>query len=180
MTISLPNGKTEIISKALQDYGMVITGKLDPHSLLDNEVHVLALKHKLELAKIEIKHTQELMYTERHQYEKRIGYLEQEVKRFHSIFASNLNRDPSITDLIETLKSIHTENNTVIHKLIDILDREITEEDEDDFKQVISELKVKEPALFGAVYDKIIYGTLTSTAGSYLFNWLNAISSSVK
>jgi hypothetical protein len=175
MTITSPNGKTEIISKALQDYGMVITGKLDPHFLLDNEIHVLALKHKLELASMEIKHTQELMYTERHQYEKRIEQMEQEVRRFHSILANNLNREPSIVALIEVLKSAQTENITVIHKLIDILNKDLTEKDEAEFKQVMSELKDKEPALFGTVCDKIVFGTLTSTAGTYLFNWVNAI-----
>lgn len=175
MTITLPDGKKEIVSKALRDYGMVITGKLDPHSFLDNEIHIMALQHKLELASLEVRHTKDLLYSERNQFQKRVDNLEQEVQRLYSIVRTNLDQDPPMVQLLKLLKGYQTNNKELIDKIISILERDLTEKDEHDVKEALSELKQKEPTLFQKVYEVLIWGTLSSAAGNYLYNWINAI-----
>jgi hypothetical protein len=175
MTITLPDGKREIVSKALRDYGMVIMGKLDPHLFLDNEIHIIALKHKLELASLEVRHTKELLYSERNQFQKRVDNLEQEVQRLYSIVRKNLDQDPPIAELIRLMKGYQSDNRVLIDKIVSILDRDLTEQDEDEVKQAFNELKQKEPTLFQKVYDVLILGPISSAAGNYLYNWINAI-----
>lgn len=77
MIIESENGQEEKIQKELESYGLVITGKMPVEQFCNNPIDAMALRQKLEIATLEVKHTKELMYAERNQYETRISSLEE-------------------------------------------------------------------------------------------------------
>lgn len=77
MTIDPVDGKREIIEKTLNDYGLVITGKMLPEEFESDPLQVMALRNKLEIAQMELRQTKQLLqFTEKHHSE-RIESLEQ-------------------------------------------------------------------------------------------------------
>jgi hypothetical protein len=60
MIIETPTGQTELIEQTLNEYSMVITGKLPPESFLNNPFEVMALKNKLEMTQLELKMSEKL------------------------------------------------------------------------------------------------------------------------
>ena len=61
MIIETPNGEKELIEKTLEEYGLVVVGQMQPEELLPVKVDEMQLRHKLEMAKMEITHTRELL-----------------------------------------------------------------------------------------------------------------------
>ncbi|MCE7995799.1 MAG: hypothetical protein HEP71_27720 [Roseivirga sp.] len=61
MEIETPDGRTELYEKALDEYGLVVTGKMPIDKYLDNPIDILALEHKLENAMLELKFQQQLL-----------------------------------------------------------------------------------------------------------------------
>ena len=82
MIIDTPEGTTETIEKAFNDYVMVISRKLPPESLLTDPFEVMALKNKLENAELELRQTQKLFADKDRQ---RIESLEMQVSQLNSL-----------------------------------------------------------------------------------------------
>ncbi|OCQ21939.1 hypothetical protein A7985_09015 [Pseudoalteromonas luteoviolacea] len=95
MIVSLPCGSIDIVERALETYSLVVINKADPRELLDNDLHIQQLSHKLEMANMEIRHTNSLLQIEqaRHServndYKDRVESLEQKVNSLTELFAN--------------------------------------------------------------------------------------------
>jgi len=91
-------GKREVIEETLDDYGLVIKGEMTPEEFFSGSPQeILSLRHKLDMAAMEIKHTYELLHTERMQYENRISHLESEVGEMRSLVGQAIQSQPNVT-----------------------------------------------------------------------------------
>lgn len=61
MTIETEGGDKEEVEEFLDQYGLVVQGKLKPEKLLNNDLQVMELKHQLRLAEFEIENQRELL-----------------------------------------------------------------------------------------------------------------------
>ena len=73
------SGEKEVIEKALNDYGLVITGHLSANDFLSNTTHVNQLRTKLEIISLELKMTQQQLYYERDEHHSKIELLKSEL-----------------------------------------------------------------------------------------------------
>ncbi|MDM8523865.1 hypothetical protein QUF80_10900 [Desulfococcaceae bacterium HSG8] len=86
---------------------MVIKGKMTPEEFLSGSPKDMLLQHKLNMAAMEIKHTYELLYTERRQYESRIRSLETEVTEMRTFVGQAIQSSPvNISPTINVSPSI--------------------------------------------------------------------------
>jgi HSP20 family molecular chaperone IbpA len=90
MIIDTPNGEKEEIEKTLDEYGMVIAGKMEPENFLSDPFQVMALKQKLEIANLEFRQTKNLLDFTRDNSQQRIESLEVQVNKLHSIIEKGL------------------------------------------------------------------------------------------
>lgn len=90
MIIDTPNGEKEEIEKTLEEYGMVVTGKMQPESFLSDPFEAMALKNKLEIADLELRQTKKLLEFTRDNGQQRIESLEVQVNRLHIIIEKGL------------------------------------------------------------------------------------------
>ncbi|XGW00256.1 MAG: hypothetical protein ACAF41_15135 [Leptolyngbya sp. BL-A-14] len=90
MIINTSTGEREEIEKTLNEYGMVVTGKMEPESFLDDPFEAMALRNKLEIADLELRQTRQLLEITTHSSQKRIETLEVQVDKLHSLIEKGL------------------------------------------------------------------------------------------
>lgn len=79
MIVEAENGSREIIEKALEEYELVVTGKMPPESLFDNRAKILELKNELRIAESRIESQRDL-----------IEYQRQDMAELRQLFHSSL------------------------------------------------------------------------------------------
>jgi len=90
MVIETPTGEREKIEKTLEEYGLVVTGKIQPESFLSDPFEVMALKNKLEVAHLELRQTRTLLDFTRDNYQQRIESNEVQISKLYSIIENGL------------------------------------------------------------------------------------------
>jgi hypothetical protein len=103
MIIDTPTGQREIIEKTLEEYGMVITGKMEPESFLSDPLEVMALKNKLEIADLELRQMRKLLNFSQDNSRQRIESLEIQVYRFYSIVEKGLQSSNTVFGVINKM-----------------------------------------------------------------------------
>jgi transcriptional regulator with XRE-family HTH domain len=90
MIIDTPTGEKEKIEKTLEEYGLVVTGKILPESFLSDPFEAMALKNKLQIADLELRQARQLLDFTRDNSHQRIESLEEQVNKLHSIIENGL------------------------------------------------------------------------------------------
>ncbi|MBE9016262.1 helix-turn-helix transcriptional regulator [Chroococcidiopsidales cyanobacterium LEGE 13417] len=103
MIIDTPTGEREEIEKTLEEYGMVVTGKLQPERFLTDPFEAMALKNKLEIADLELRQTRNLLDFTRDNSQQRIESLEIQVKKLHFIIEKGLQSGDHVFGVIRKM-----------------------------------------------------------------------------
>jgi hypothetical protein len=99
MIIDTPTGERELIEQTLNEYSLVITGKLPPESFLSNPFEVMALKNKLEMTQLELKMSEKLFAITSNRDRSDIVDLKTQVKELQSIIGKGLQAKDNKSDL---------------------------------------------------------------------------------
>jgi hypothetical protein len=184
LTIQTPEGHRDIVEQTLQAYGLIVTGRMAPEELLENPYQVMALKHKLDMVAMELRHTRELLQSaERYneQQQGRVLSLEADVTHLRQFVGSSLQHNQELTMMLQSLlSSLRQQHDTAVHQALstlkEVLARGITHNDEEAVKGALSTIKEKEPGVFCQMIDLIGKGAITGTAGRLLYDWLMHLS----
>ena len=103
MVIDTPTGEREEIEKTLEEYGLVVTGKLPLESFLSDPFEAMALKNKLEIADLELRQTRKLLDFTRDNSQQRIESLEVQVNKLHSIIEKGLQSGDHVFEVIRKM-----------------------------------------------------------------------------
>ncbi|MCP4351776.1 MAG: toll/interleukin-1 receptor domain-containing protein [Desulfobacterales bacterium] len=79
MTIDPVEGDREIIEKALDEYGLVVTGKMPPEEYTDDRLLIVELKSQLRIAQSQVETQRELLELTEKGHNQRIKSIEEEV-----------------------------------------------------------------------------------------------------
>ncbi len=85
MISDTPEGRREEIEKTLQEYGLVVMGKMAAEEFLAEPLEVMALKQKLRTAEVELRNAKELHAFAQDNNRTLIESLETDVNRLHTI-----------------------------------------------------------------------------------------------
>jgi len=99
MIIDTPTGERELIKQTLNEYSLVITGKLPPESFLNNSFEVMALKNKLEMTQLELKMSEKLFAITSNRDRGDIVDLKTQVRELQSIIGKGLQSKDNKSDL---------------------------------------------------------------------------------
>lgn len=103
MIIDTPTGERDEIEKTLEEYGMVVTGKMKPESFLSDPFEVMALKNKIEIAGLELRQTRKLLDLTRDNSQQRIESLEIQVDKLHCIIEKGLQSGDQVFRVINKM-----------------------------------------------------------------------------
>lgn len=90
MVIDNLDGEREEIEKTLDDYALVVTGKLEAEKFLSDPLEVFRLNQKLEIAHLELRNTRQLLAFTKDNNQQRLASLEAQVKTFSRIIEKGL------------------------------------------------------------------------------------------
>jgi len=199
--IHTEDGCKEIIEKTLEEYAMIVTEKASPDSLFEDKLQIMALNNKLEIAKMEVRQTRDLLMLTESSYAGRTSTLEEEVKFLrqqvgsqmllihdtHNIIGKQIEKEERVlitqietsnkivADLIEEASSSRdlAQALTIINnKLIN----GVLPQDEKEIKQAIVTVRENSADVFNEL-ENALKSTMYGVAGNCIYNWLTQISS---
>ncbi|MCR6642551.1 MAG: LuxR C-terminal-related transcriptional regulator [Sporocytophaga sp.] len=89
--------KIQVIERTLEEYGLVISGKMNISDFLTDSRHIMELENKLEIAKLELRFAYKQLEYERECHKDRIGNIEKEVNWLRGQIGNTLSEIKQIT-----------------------------------------------------------------------------------
>jgi hypothetical protein len=178
LIVLTPQGTEERIERELEEYGRVVTGEISPEEYLSDEYAVIALKHKLEIAALEVRQTKDLLYSERRQYSSRITALEEDVKFLRTILDRGTYDIHSVVEAVESIVSlVKPQAKVAIERFVNSLQRDPSLEAEASVE--LAGAIREDPSVLTLLRDMLLRGAVQGAAGNYLYNLLQAISATL-
>jgi hypothetical protein len=176
LIIDTPEGQQERIEGELDRYGLVVAGRLSVEQYFSDPKEALALKHKLELAEVELRHTRELLHAERAQFESRLKQLEDFKTHLSTMLSKKEDMVAELVGLLTELENKAGENSKdLLQGLIRIVERGIGENDHDEIIRRLDALKKADSSVFRRLYEILVVGAVQGAAGNQLFQTLQML-----
>lgn len=175
MIISHPDGKREQITRTLQEYGLVVSGKLAPEELLADPIQIMALKQKLEMTHLEVKQVREILQMERAHKDGRIESLETDVKRLFGILERKLDSEAGLQDQLIKLATADGQRSTDLVNAAASLAMAIQTRDGTQIELIRDDLSVTKPDVLTRLTNFIYSSAFSGVVGNAAFSWLTAL-----
>lgn len=176
LVITLPDGTEEIISKALNDYGLVVTGQMSAKDLVKDDLKVLALEQKLEMAALEIRQSRNILRIQDQYAEKRIGTLEAEVRNLYTLLGRELTSreklQESLTTLTEGLVKTAGSASGQVAPLLTALSQAIADRNAERTKIIIEDIQTASPDLFNQLGAFFLNAATSGVIGNSVYDWI--------
>lgn len=180
MIIDTPEGEKEFFEKELTNYGLVITGQLKPEDYLLDKHEVLALKHKLEIAELEVKHTRELLQSERIQHNERIKSLETQMSFLFSYLDKESYLKNQLSDALTRISESSTSNTGVlINEIVNLIKFEKLEDNEQRIRGNLLIVRDNDPSIYGKLNELFLNASIQGPVGNFFWNLIQSIGQSI-
>jgi len=170
LIVETPEGNRELIEKTLEDYGLVVVGEMHPAELLPDKIHEMQLRHKLDLAVMEVSHTKELLAFAQESHQKEISLLKEQIR---AAFKREDNAKEVLLKIIDN-RSIQGEVKDAILKLSSLIEQNVQEKDKEVVLELISIIKSKNGPAFEDIKAYLI-SSFSSASGNLLSSWLSIL-----
>jgi predicted SnoaL-like aldol condensation-catalyzing enzyme len=197
------NGEKEIIEKTLEEYTLVVADKAKPESLFSDQMQIMALSHKLEMAKMEVRQTQSMLLLSDEMNSGKVRSLEEEVAYMRTHIAKQLESSDHDKNTIQRL--CHTQgeyiNAQIVHqdKIIDSLidqacyksevvlalnfikeklEKGVLESDEEELSHQMSIVADNAPELLPSL-GEVLKSTIYGVTGNIAYQWFLKLGSLV-
>jgi hypothetical protein len=194
--IETEDGTKEIIEKTLEDYTLVVSNQAPVEILLDNKLEIMALKNKLEIASLEVRHTRDMLTLSREHSNERVLSLEEDIQHLRSQIGSQMSLTSQGNKIIEmhaetSNKMVNgfvessqylirdlitrTSNNSEVREALNLINNKlengITENDEFEVKSALEIVNESAPSVFKDL--KIaLKNTAYGVSGNIAYKWL--------
>lgn len=173
----------QIIERTLQEYGMVISGKMKINDFFSNDMQRLELENKLEIANMELRFANRQLEFQRQHHMDRISNIENEVKWLRGQIGNSLTDMKQITigannNLTKLIKELFPSNDKALFKSLDIIENFLTiHENENDKQETIEALqnvRKKNPEILKFLKGFVEKAT-SSASGKLLYDLINSM-----
>ena len=177
LVITLPDGSKDTVTKALNDYGLVVTGKMSARELVSDDIKALALEQKLQLAQMEVRQTRDLLRIQEQYASKRVESLEAEVKNLYSLlgreFTARERLQDALLSLTDQLAAGHVSDQA--SRLLATLAEAIAERNSERTKVILEDIQSSEPGLFNRLNDFFLSAATSGVIGNYVYDWIKVL-----
>lgn len=176
LTVDSPSGWRDTIEHDLETFGRVVVGQVPASEILTDQLAIVRLENKLQVARVELDFEKRLSLVNQSQSETRIRSLELQVERLYAVLDHSLSRPPAVDHLSEVLLQLDA-NSTVREALKTLqlqLNRQLSEVDRPAAEKAIAIIKTDSPSILQRVYD-LLSSTATGTAGNLLATWIQSM-----
>ncbi|MDP1990165.1 MAG: chromosomal replication initiator protein DnaA [Syntrophales bacterium] len=181
LSVETSSGNIEVVERTLEEYGLVVTGKRTPEDFFENPLHAMALRNKLEIANLELRHTRDLLATTTTMHEGRVKSLEKQVTELHNLILMSLSISGGLSQSIRGLQNSTSENphlSRALEIIATAVDNGISPENQSMIEQQLKVIADHDRSLFSRV-SEIARHAVGSAGGHVLYSWIIAIANSL-
>lgn len=173
----------QLIEKTLEEYGLVISGKMKVTDFLTDNMQILELENKLEISKLELRFAYKQLDYERQNQLNRISHIEDEVSWLRGHIGTTLSDIKQISlgannGLSNSVKLNFPSNDKVLLKSLDLIEKFLViksnEKDKEEILQALQSVKNKNPAILKFIQE-FTQKTISSTSGKLLYDVISSI-----
>mgnify|MGYP000194499656 CR=1 FL=1 len=175
LIVETSSGQIDCIERSLHEFGLVVVGQKQARDILNNELDAERLNMKLEIAALELRHSQKFLKIyelEIDQNKKRIGSLEDQLLELQSVIFNSLENTQS--ELFRTLNN----NSKLSKKLIGIIKRSCEDGFDDSAKETLEQelLKASDDSLISLrkLAESSVSGVVGNSVFTFIIHFLNS------
>ena len=173
----------QVIERTLEEYGLVISGKMKMTDFLTDKMQILGLENKLEISKLELRFAHKQLEYERQSQLDRMSNIENEVNWLRGQIGNTLSDMKQITIgansyLSESIRQHFPSNDKALLKSLDLIERIIVNQENETNKvemiQALQSVKKKNPAIL-KVIQEFAQKTISSASGKLLYDLISSM-----
>lgn len=173
----------KVIERTLEEYGLVISGKMKITNFLTNNMQILELENKLEISKLELRFAYRQLDYERHNHFEKIANIENEVIWLRGQIGNTLSDMKQIAIranhyLAESVKMQFPSNDKALLKSLDLIEKfmeiKASEKDKEYLMQILQSVKKKNPAIL-KIIQEFALKTISSASGKLLYDLISSM-----
>jgi hypothetical protein len=174
--IDMPAGLRDVISQELTEYGHAVTRQTSFSDYMPDRLSALRLEHKVEAAEMELRHTRELLASERENHRSEVSYLKAQVETIRSVLDST---QYEAAQLSYALRQIALDGTKATAEFVTQLQEILASNAVDKEQQLADTIRRatdENPTILERLHDLLIRGAIQGAAGNYLYAAIQAIS----
>jgi DNA-binding response OmpR family regulator len=171
LVIETPDGEKERIEKTLEEYGLVVVGQMRPQSLLPDEVDVIQLQHKLEMSRMELTHTRQLLSLKDESQKQDIARLEDKVNLLMEHISDGLRREVQSKEILFRIIDSYSVDGLAKEAIVNLsgyLEKRVVESDKEVILGLLGVIKEQNKPAFESI-KSFMLASLSGATG----NWSN-------
>jgi DNA-binding CsgD family transcriptional regulator len=173
----------QVIEKTLEEYGLVISGKMKTTDFLTDDMQIMELENKLEISKLELRFAYKQLEYERQNNKEKIANIENEVTWLRGQIGNTLSDMKQITMgansyLSESIKLSFPSRDKALLKSLSLIEKFLVlkenERDKEEIIQALKDVKKKNPAILRFIQD-FAQKTISSASGKLLYDLVSSM-----
>lgn len=179
LMIKSEGGLEHKVEALLNEYGEVLNGTLAPEQFMTDQIQLLALRNKLDMAAMEVKHYQERMALMQSGYEQRVGSLEEQVTSLNRLLSESITSHRIAQEHVSKLIDKYGKESEVELELLGLakkLDERAADVRKEELEQIIRQINSENPKLANE-FLTLLKGPLEGVVGNIIYSWLPQLGS---
>lgn len=181
LTIKSEAGMEHKVEALLNEYGEVLNGSMPAEQFMTDQIQLLSLKRKLDMAALEVKHQQDILALTKTSYEKRIVTLEEQVSGLRQILSDSIISHRLAQEQVSKLIDKYGGGSEVELELISLarkLDERAADIQKVELERLMKQLYTQNPKM-ATEFLLLLKGPLEGVIGNIIYSWVPHLASIV-
>lgn len=176
LEIVAPDGSVEQVERVLEQYGMVVQGRMRSNELLSDPIDIMRLNQKLELVNLELKQTREILQLQKDYSGLRIKSLEEQMATLTNIIGVELRSRDSLLSAFATASNYNIQELTPrVIELLNTLSKAMMDRNEIKVSAALEDLEATDPNIFTTLCQFVYSSAASGVIGDSASNWLKSL-----
>ncbi|CAK3117398.1 conserved hypothetical protein [Vibrio crassostreae] len=171
-------GMEHKVEALLNEYGEVLNGTLPAEQFMADQVQLLSLQRKLDMAALEVKHQQDILALTKANYDQRIVTLEEQVSGLRQMLSESITSHRIAQEQVSKLIDKYGNESEVELELLSLakkLDERSADVQKDELERLIKQLHAENPKMANE-FLSLMKGPLEGVVGNIIYSWLPQLS----
>ncbi|MGR3130908.1 hypothetical protein ABMX79_13600 [Vibrio vulnificus] len=174
-------GTEQKVEALLNEYGEVLNGTKQPAQFMTDQIQLLSLQSKLDMAAMEVKHQQNILALTKSNYDQRIVSLEDQVSSLKLMLSNSISTHRLAQEQVSNLIDKYGAQGSMELELLAFakkLDERAADVHKDELERILKQLHSQNPKL-ASEFLSLLKGPLEGVIGNIMYSWLPQLSSIV-
>lgn len=174
-------GTEQKVEALLNEYGEVLNGTKQPAQFMTDQIQLLSLQSKLDMAAMEVKHQQNILALTKSNYDQRIVSLEDQVSSLKLMLSNSISSHRLAQEQVSNLIDKYGAQGSMELELLAFakkLDERAADVHKEELELILKQLHSQNPKL-ASEFLSLLKGPLEGVIGNIMYSWLPQLSSIV-